>query len=166
MLRAFSVFLRGRRNLCSSIGCAGLGLALCIPTLQGEESDSAGLLAPEQKRQTSGSTAANPVRLSAVDSVIQRAITDNGIPGAVLVVGHNAKVIYRKAYGHRALEPKREPMTLDTIFDLASLTKVVATTTAIMQLMEQGKVRLNDPWRSTFQTLPRTVRKMSRFVNC
>jgi uncharacterized protein YbbC (DUF1343 family)/CubicO group peptidase (beta-lactamase class C family) len=120
-------------------------LALCIPILQGEESYSAGLLAPGQNRQTSGSTAANPVRLSAVDSVIQRAIADNGIPGAVLVVGHNAKVIYRKAYGHRALEPKREPMTLDTIFDLASLTKVVATTTAIMQLMERGKVRLNDP---------------------
>jgi uncharacterized protein YbbC (DUF1343 family)/CubicO group peptidase (beta-lactamase class C family) len=85
------------------------------------------------------------VRLNAVDSVVQRAIADNSIPGAVLVVGHNGRVIYRKAYGHRALEPKRELMTLDTIFDLASLTKVVATTTAVMQLMEQGKVRLNDP---------------------
>jgi uncharacterized protein YbbC (DUF1343 family)/CubicO group peptidase (beta-lactamase class C family) len=145
MLRAFSVWLRGRRGLSSSIGCAWLALALCAPILQGEESYSAGLLAPEPNRQTSGSTAANPVRLSAVDSVIQRAIADNSIPGAVLVVGHNRKVIYRKAYGHRALEPKRELMTLDTIFDLASLTKVVATTTAIMQLMEQGRVRLNDP---------------------
>ncbi|MGB0008456.1 MAG: exo-beta-N-acetylmuramidase NamZ domain-containing protein, partial [Candidatus Sulfotelmatobacter sp.] len=45
----------------------------------------------------------------------------------------------------RALEPRREPMTLDTIFDLASLTKVIATTTAVMQLVEEGKVRLNDP---------------------
>ena len=54
-------------------------------------------------------------------------------------------MIYRKAYGNRALEPRREPMTLDTIFDLASLTKVIATTTAVMQLVEQGKVRLNDP---------------------
>ena len=53
--------------------------------------------------------------------------------------------MYRKAYGSRALEPRREPMTLDTIFDMASLTKVIATTTAVMQLMEQGKVRLNDP---------------------
>jgi uncharacterized protein YbbC (DUF1343 family)/CubicO group peptidase (beta-lactamase class C family) len=87
----------------------------------------------------------SPVRLGQVDSVIQQAIADGSIPGAVLVVGHNGAVIYRKAYGERALEPRRETMTTDTIFDLASLTKVVATTTAVMQLMEQGKVRLNDP---------------------
>ena len=80
-----------------------------------------------------------------VDAIIQQAIHDGNIPGAVLVVGHNGKVMYRKAYGSRALEPRREPMTLDTIFDMASLTKVIATTTAVMQLMEQGKVRLNDP---------------------
>jgi uncharacterized protein YbbC (DUF1343 family)/CubicO group peptidase (beta-lactamase class C family) len=80
-----------------------------------------------------------------VDAVIEKAIADGNIPGAVLVVGHNGRVIYRKAYGERALEPKREAMTLDTVFDLASLTKVIATTTAVMQLVEQGKVRLNDP---------------------
>jgi len=85
------------------------------------------------------------VRLGAVDSIIGQAIADGNVPGAVLVVGHNGSVIYRKAYGNRALEPHREPMTLETIFDLASLTKVVATTTAVMQLVEQGKVRLNDP---------------------
>jgi uncharacterized protein YbbC (DUF1343 family)/CubicO group peptidase (beta-lactamase class C family) len=84
-------------------------------------------------------------RLASVDAVIAQAIHDGNIPGAVLVVGHNGKVIYRKAYGNRALEPRREPMTLETIFDLASLTKVVATTTAVMKLVEQGKVRLNDP---------------------
>ena len=84
-------------------------------------------------------------RLASVDAVIEQAIQDGNIPGAVLVVGHNGKVIYRKAYGNRALEPRREPMTLETIFDLASLTKVVATTTAVMKLVEQGKVRLNDP---------------------
>ena len=88
---------------------------------------------------------ASPVRLAAVDAIIQQAIGDGNIPGAVLIVGHNGKVVYRKAYGSRALEPKREPMTLDTIFDLASLTKVIATTTAVMQLVELGKVRLNDP---------------------
>src|SRR5207302_7086995 len=65
--------------------------------------------------------------------------------GAVLAVGHDGKVIYRKAYGERSLEPRREAMTVDTIFDMASLTKVIATTTAVMQLMELGKVRLNDP---------------------
>ena len=92
-------------------------------------------------------TTAGPkaVRLSGADSIIQQAIADGNIPGAVLVVGHNGAVIYRKAYGERALEPRREPMTLDTVFDLASLTKVIATTTAVMQLVEQGKVRMNDP---------------------
>ncbi len=89
-----------------------------------------------------GSTA---VKLRGVDSIIQQAIADGNIPGAVLVVGHDGAVIYRKAYGERALEPRREAMTVDTIFDLASLTKVIATTTAVMQLVEQGKVRLNDP---------------------
>ena len=84
-------------------------------------------------------------RLGGVDSVIQQAVADGTIPGAVLVVGHDGAVVYRKAYGSRALEPRREPMTLDTVFDLASLTKVIATTTAVMQLVEQGKVRMNDP---------------------
>ncbi len=62
-----------------------------------------------------------------------------------MIVGHDGRVIYRKAYGSRALEPKREAMTLDTVFDVASLTKVIVTTTAVMQLVEKGKVRLNDP---------------------
>jgi uncharacterized protein YbbC (DUF1343 family)/CubicO group peptidase (beta-lactamase class C family) len=85
------------------------------------------------------------VRLGVVDAVIEQAIGEKKIPGAVLIVGHDGHVIYRKAYGSRALEPRREPMTLDTIFDVASVTKVIVTTTAVMQLVERGKVRLNDP---------------------
>jgi len=83
--------------------------------------------------------------LSVVDPIIEDAIQDHKIPGAVLLVGHGGRVVYRKAYGSRALEPRREAMTADTIFDLASLTKVLATTTCVMQLFEQGKIRLNDP---------------------
>jgi len=86
-----------------------------------------------------------PKRLAVLDPIIEQAIHDGTIPGAVLLVGHDGHVIYRKAYGARALEPRREAMTVDTIFDLASLTKVIATTTAMMQLLERGKVRLNDP---------------------
>ncbi|MGA7906059.1 MAG: serine hydrolase [Candidatus Sulfotelmatobacter sp.] len=88
---------------------------------------------------------AEAVHLAAADAIIESAIRDSEIPGAVLVVGHDGKIVYRKAYGHRALEPRREAMTVDTVFDLASLTKVIATTTAVMQLVERGKVRLNDP---------------------
>jgi uncharacterized protein YbbC (DUF1343 family)/CubicO group peptidase (beta-lactamase class C family) len=101
--------------------------------------------ATEVVKSSGSSASASPVKLVNVDAIIQQGITDGNIPGAVLVVGHNGKVVYRKAYGFRSLEPRRVPMTLDTIFDLASLTKVVATTTAVMQLVELGKVRLNDP---------------------
>lgn len=83
--------------------------------------------------------------LPQVDAIIQEAIKNHEMPGAVVLIGHNGRIIYRKAFGWRSLEPKREPMTIDTIFDLASLTKVVATTTSVMRLVELGKVRLNDP---------------------
>ncbi len=80
-----------------------------------------------------------------IDAVIDQAIRDNRLPGAVLVVGHKDQIVYRKAYGNRALIPAVEPMTVDTIFDCASLTKVVATTSAMMRLFEEGKVRIDDP---------------------
>jgi uncharacterized protein YbbC (DUF1343 family)/CubicO group peptidase (beta-lactamase class C family) len=83
--------------------------------------------------------------LDVLDAIVLDAIHERQIPGAVLLVGHNDKVIYRKAFGNRALEPRREAMTIDTIFDLASLTKVIATTTAVMQLVQKGEVRINDP---------------------
>lgn len=79
-----------------------------------------------------------------LDALIKKAIATGEIPGAVLQVGHRGRLLHRKAYGARSLEPVREPMTGDTIFDAASLTKVVATATAVMQLFEQGRIRLND----------------------
>jgi uncharacterized protein YbbC (DUF1343 family)/CubicO group peptidase (beta-lactamase class C family) len=84
-------------------------------------------------------------RLAILDPVINDAIAQQQIPGAVVVIGHDGQVVYRKAYGSRAIEPRREAMTLDTIFDCASMTKILATTPAIMQLWEQGKFRMNDP---------------------
>jgi uncharacterized protein YbbC (DUF1343 family)/CubicO group peptidase (beta-lactamase class C family) len=83
--------------------------------------------------------------LSGLDAVIEQAIENREVPGAVLLVGHDGQVIYSKAFGKRSLEPTQSAMTVDTIFDIASLSKVVATTTAVMQLVDQGKVRLNDP---------------------
>lgn len=79
-----------------------------------------------------------------LDNAIHEAIQEGQIPGAVLIVGHDGKIVHRKAYGNRALEPKVEAMTLDTVFDCASLTKVVATTSSLMKLFEEGKFRLND----------------------
>jgi uncharacterized protein YbbC (DUF1343 family)/CubicO group peptidase (beta-lactamase class C family) len=83
--------------------------------------------------------------LAQMDAVIDEEISNKRLPGAVVVVGRKGRVVWRKSYGARALEPAREPMTSDTIFDLASLTKVVATATSIMILVERGQLRLSDP---------------------
>jgi len=89
-------------------------------------------------------TALSAQSLAPIDDAIQAAIRDHKIPGAVLVIGHDGRIVYEKAYGKRALVPREEEMTLDTIFDCASLTKVIATTSSVMKLFEQGKFRLND----------------------
>src|SRR3954463_8068756 len=89
-------------------------------------------------------TALSAQSYSAIDDAINVAIEEGKLPGAVLVIGHNGKVVYEKAYGKRALIPQPEAMTLDTVFDCASLTKVIATTSSVMKLFEQGKFRLND----------------------
>ncbi|HET8710693.1 MAG TPA: serine hydrolase domain-containing protein, partial [Spongiibacteraceae bacterium] len=83
--------------------------------------------------------------LSTIDRLAQKQVHANNIPGAVVIVGNGDQILYRKAFGYRARQPKPLPMTTDTIFDLASLTKVVATTTAVMQLVEQGKLQLDAP---------------------
>ena len=79
-----------------------------------------------------------------IDAVIQEAIEKKEIPGAVLLVRSNGKTLHSRAYGQRALVPTAERMTEDTVFDAASLTKVVATTSAVMKLFEAGRIRLND----------------------
>ena len=84
-------------------------------------------------------------RFSPLDDLLKNAVAAGNAPGAVLLVGHNGMLVYRKAIGNRALEPKPEPMTPDTIFDLASLTKVMATTICVMRLEQLGQIKLNDP---------------------
>lgn len=98
--------------------------------------------------------AAAPPGFATVSKLINDAIAAEKLPGAVVVIGHGGNVVFHQAYGVRRLasEPgldglpaPAEPMTEDTIFDLASLTKTLATATAVMQLYEQGKVRFDDP---------------------
>ncbi len=84
-------------------------------------------------------------RLARMDAAIEGSIKGRELPGAVVLVGRRGRVAWRKAYGARAVSPAREAMTTDTVFDLASLTKVVATATSIMILIERGQVRLSDP---------------------
>jgi CubicO group peptidase (beta-lactamase class C family) len=82
-------------------------------------------------------------KLSAMDAAIDDAIANHKCPGGVLWLEHDGEV-YEKSYGSRALVPAREPMTDDTIFDAASLTKVIATTPAVMLLIERGSVKLDE----------------------
>ncbi|HWZ45772.1 MAG TPA: exo-beta-N-acetylmuramidase NamZ domain-containing protein [Candidatus Saccharimonadales bacterium] len=82
---------------------------------------------------------------SVVDALVQREVDADSITGAVVMVGHQGKVVHERAFGARVLSPKRQPMTLDTVFDLASMTKVVATTPSIMRLVQFGQLRLNEP---------------------
>jgi uncharacterized protein YbbC (DUF1343 family)/CubicO group peptidase (beta-lactamase class C family) len=83
--------------------------------------------------------------LAYIDQAVAAEIARKQLPGAVVLVGRQGKVVWRKAYGNRALESAPEAMTVDTVFDLASLTKIVATATSVMILVERGLVRLGDP---------------------
>ena len=84
-------------------------------------------------------------RAAEMDAAIAQAIREDRIPGAVGLIGHQGRIVYQKAYGSRALTPVKEPMTMDTIFDVASLTKIVATTSGIMKLVAEGKVAIDSP---------------------
>lgn len=79
-----------------------------------------------------------------VDNAFQDAVTQGVFPGAVVLVSKDREVVYEKAFGYRSLMPHKSPMDLETIFDLASLTKPLATTVAVMILVNEKKLRLDD----------------------
>ena len=117
--------------------CAAAAAAILLPSLAAMPAG-----APQTPSPVSD---ISPEKLAGIPAVVDDAIHRGQTPGAVVLIGHDGKVDYRAAFGHRALVPRQLPMETDTIFDLASLTKVIATTTAVMQLFEQGKIRLADP---------------------
>ncbi|HXN31923.1 MAG TPA: exo-beta-N-acetylmuramidase NamZ domain-containing protein [Polyangiaceae bacterium] len=83
--------------------------------------------------------------LAAIDGAVGEAIANLSVPGAVVVVGRRERVLFRRAYGFREVEPEHAAMKVDTVFDLASLTKPIATATSVMILVEKGAVSLDDP---------------------
>jgi CubicO group peptidase (beta-lactamase class C family) len=83
-------------------------------------------------------------QLRRIDDAVAAAIAMGETPGAVVLVARHGKIGYWKAFGSRSLQPQKEPMTIDTIFDMASLTKVIATTPAIMLLAQNGQLRIGD----------------------
>ena len=117
-------------RVCHRVLMAALLLAVCIPnkpSLCAENSE----------------TAFRPEKLAEIDTAVEQTIANKGCPGGVLWLEHRG-VTYHKAYGNRALVPAVEPMTEDTIFDMASLTKVVACTPAAMLLVERGQLNLDE----------------------
>jgi uncharacterized protein YbbC (DUF1343 family)/CubicO group peptidase (beta-lactamase class C family) len=103
------------------------------------------LVAASRPRAQGAIPTAEAARFARIGEVVLDAIAKHQLPGAVVLIGRDSTVPYMQAFGQRAILPAPEPMTTDTIFDLASLTKVVATTTSAMKLMEEGRIRLNDP---------------------
>src|ERR1041384_1609993 len=101
--------------------------------------------APAAKKKKPPAETKETAHFSPVDLLVQEQIINQAITGAVLLVGHGGKIVHQKAFGLRATSPRAEAMTLDTIFDLASLTKVVATTPSVMRLVQCGQVRLDEP---------------------
>jgi len=77
-------------------------------------------------------------------AAIEQGVASGAFPGAVLLVARGDEILFHEAFGHRSLEPARTPMTRDIVFDLSSLTKALVTTTAIMILVREGKIRLDD----------------------
>lgn len=120
----------------SCASCLILSLLLCVSAVQ--------VYAQGLPVAAPASVGMNGAKLDQIDQIVLADIADKKMPGAVVIVGRKGKIVYRKAFGNRSLVPTVEPMTIDTIFDVASLTKPVATATSIMILVEQGKLRLSD----------------------
>jgi len=95
--------------------------------------------------RTTSAAEPDPQQLAKIDTAVEAALKRGDCPGAVVLIVHADTVVFRKAYGFRALKPEPEPMTADTLFDLASLTKPIATATSIWLLIEQGQLQLTDP---------------------
>ena len=83
--------------------------------------------------------------LALIDSAVNASIAAGDIPGAVVGVVRNGHLVYEKAFGYKSVYPEKDTMTVETMFDMASVSKCVGTTLSFMQLVEQGKVRLVDP---------------------
>jgi uncharacterized protein YbbC (DUF1343 family)/CubicO group peptidase (beta-lactamase class C family) len=124
----------------AAIGVAALALAAfdsrVSGTLAQDKPFNSRTLAQDKQESAAG--------FGPIKPLIEAAIARHELPGAVVLVGRGDAILYHAAFGQRAVQPSPEPMTEDTIFDVASLTKVVATTTSVMQMVELGQIRLND----------------------
>lgn len=99
---------------------------------------------PKLPRATPEQFGMSSQHLRYIDKAVEEGLKIGRMPGCVVLIGRNGNVVFEKAYGQRAVAPVAEPMTLDTMFDMASITKPMATATSIMILIERGELRLRD----------------------
>ncbi|MDB5386803.1 MAG: pbpE 1 [Planctomycetaceae bacterium] len=99
---------------------------------------------PKLPRAMPGDVGMSAEHLRRIDTVVSEGLKIGRMPGCVVLIGRQGKVVFEKAYGQRTVTPVVEPMTLDTMFDMASITKPMATATSIMILIERGELRLRD----------------------
>jgi uncharacterized protein YbbC (DUF1343 family)/CubicO group peptidase (beta-lactamase class C family) len=125
--------------LCKRGGQFSLTFGLCVGLLLASKPLAAAT--PEATPEAAGM---DPAGLAHIDAAIAAALQDQRMPGCVVCLGRRDKIAFLKAYGHKQVEPEKTPMTTDTVFDLASLTKPIATATSIMLLVERGQLRLAD----------------------
>jgi len=106
-------------------------------------------------RATPASLGLSAEAFAKIDAAVKKALDGGKAPGVVVVIVHKGTVVFRKAYGHCRVEPDKRPMLPEVVFDLASLTKPIATATAMMLLVEQGKLKVSDPLAKYLPTFRR-----------
>src|SRR5277367_6748758 len=129
----------GQRKTAARV--ASIGLAFIVPLLVASRGEAQRAAASDPARAELDER----YDFSSVTALVNQAIAAKKLPGAVVLINHGGRMVFEQAYGDRALEPVVEPMTEDTVFDMASLTKCLVTATAVMQLYEEKKVGLDDP---------------------
>ncbi len=104
-----------------------------------ESATAAGL--PHSTPEEAGMDSAH---LARIDGIVAQGIADKKMPGCVVCIGRQGKIVLLKAYGNKQVQPSEVPMTVDTVFDMASITKPVATATSVMLLVERGELKLGE----------------------
>jgi uncharacterized protein YbbC (DUF1343 family) len=121
----------------------GVGALALTPSFASVScADDAVRTTPMLPDRSPGAVGFLPERFALAERAVADAVEKRGVPGAVLLIGRKGAVVWRKAYGYAGLRPERRPMQVDTLFDMASVTKPVAAATATMQLVESGRVDL------------------------
>ena len=106
---------------------------------------TAGAAPPKLPQVAPAEVGMDGAKLAAIETAVEEALAAKQAPGCVVLVARRGKIAYLRAFGDRRVEPEREPMTVDTVFELASLTKPLATASSVMLLIERGKLQLDDP---------------------